>query len=594
MRDSLPTAGRGATAHEGAPFPEVDSTPNAAAVLARLAVPLAAFAAMASFAARELDRGGAAETGYLAVLATAALLAVGALAPAPAFELGLGAVLATTAVWSLPPGPSRGAVVVLLLAVCLGVAAARRLARTLPELSVAVAVPLALGLQVLLRGDLLLAPRLDLRTVVALVGLPVAAGLATASLARSHGGLALLAAAGAVLLAPGWNVAATLALVALAAGDLLSRAKSWPARAAALALLLAPIAWEPRAGLLAAAAGLALWRPRWGLLAAGVLAAASLLPIAPMAALATGSLAAWLPSLLLLPLLLPALVLPAPDRWPWIAAGLFLAVAARAVPGPAALAAPLALAALALRPAGCVAPFQRVWPGAAVLGTCLLASYPWLRASPLSAALDLVGPRALAAVLAVALALAVHGLETLAARPQASFRRVPSGLIAAGAIFLGLLLHLPAPARPLLPLENAVKLDAARPAWEIELPPQRVAGLVVDSTLENGAALPPGTTVALVRFSDRAGNATTWPLRAGEGTGEWATRRPDVARRLAAAGRRPPEGWVSWVAGGFFGQRYREAWRLAPPALFTHLRVERESGLPADVGLALFQVEVQR
>src|SRR6202035_6185861 len=124
-------------------------------------------------------------------------------------------------------------------------------------------------------------------------------------------------------------------------------------------------------------------------------------------------------------------------------------------------------------------------------------SYPWLRASPLSAALDLVGPRALAAVLAVALALAVHGLETLAARPQASFRRVPSGLIAAGAIFLGLLLHLPAPARPLLPLENAGKLDAARPAWEIELPPQRVAGLVVDSTLENGAALPPGTTVAL-------------------------------------------------------------------------------------------------
>ncbi|HEX2224359.1 MAG TPA: hypothetical protein VHN15_09150, partial [Thermoanaerobaculia bacterium] len=76
--------------------------------LPRTLIPLAALAAMGSYAVRELDPAGAAESGFLAVLSAAVLLAAAALAPRRAPELGLGAVLATTAVWALPPGPARG------------------------------------------------------------------------------------------------------------------------------------------------------------------------------------------------------------------------------------------------------------------------------------------------------------------------------------------------------------------------------------------------------------------------------------------------------------------------------------------------------
>jgi len=73
----------------------------------RLLVPLAALAAMASFAGREVDPSGAAESAYLALLAAAVLLPVGFLAPWPALELGVGSALATAAVWALPPGPGN-------------------------------------------------------------------------------------------------------------------------------------------------------------------------------------------------------------------------------------------------------------------------------------------------------------------------------------------------------------------------------------------------------------------------------------------------------------------------------------------------------
>ena len=82
---------------------------------------------MASFAAREASPAGAAESLYLAVLATAALLPVGFLSPWPAFELGLGSALATAAVWALSPGPGRGTAVAVALLATLAVAAGRGL-----------------------------------------------------------------------------------------------------------------------------------------------------------------------------------------------------------------------------------------------------------------------------------------------------------------------------------------------------------------------------------------------------------------------------------------------------------------------------------
>ena len=111
---------------EPPPIPTVNddriSFPDA---LARAAVPLAALAAMAALAQWEVDPVGRAETVYLAVLATAGLLAVSFLAPPPAWEAGMGATLAVTIVWALPPGPGRGAAVVLLLVGALAVAAGR-------------------------------------------------------------------------------------------------------------------------------------------------------------------------------------------------------------------------------------------------------------------------------------------------------------------------------------------------------------------------------------------------------------------------------------------------------------------------------------
>ncbi len=95
--------------------------------LAVAVVPLAVFAAAAAFAAHEVDRVGAAETAYLGGVAAAALAAVAALAPPPALELGLGATLAVTLLWTLPDGPGRGAALGLLLAATLTIAAVRRL-----------------------------------------------------------------------------------------------------------------------------------------------------------------------------------------------------------------------------------------------------------------------------------------------------------------------------------------------------------------------------------------------------------------------------------------------------------------------------------
>src|SRR3954451_82998 len=127
-------------------------------------------AAMAAFAGRDTLPSGTAEGLYLSVLAAAALLPVGFLAPSPAIELGLGAILVTTAVWALPPGPGRGATVVLILVATLAVAAARRLFSSPPNPpSTGVLIPLALGAQILLRGELLFAPALTMRLLVALL-----------------------------------------------------------------------------------------------------------------------------------------------------------------------------------------------------------------------------------------------------------------------------------------------------------------------------------------------------------------------------------------------------------------------------------------
>ncbi|HEX3130584.1 MAG TPA: hypothetical protein VH394_24815 [Thermoanaerobaculia bacterium] len=192
-------------------------------LLTRFLIPLAVLGAIAAFSVREVSPSAAAEGLFLGKLAAVVLLAVAVLAPAPAAELGVGATLAVTAVWSLPPGPGRGATVVLLLLATFLVSALRRLGRTLPELPLNVTIPLALGAQFLLRSELLFEP-VTPRTLVALLVLPVAGGLAlTIAARRLHGPVVLSAAAVALALGPGWNVRTTVAVLILSAATLILR-----------------------------------------------------------------------------------------------------------------------------------------------------------------------------------------------------------------------------------------------------------------------------------------------------------------------------------------------------------------------------------
>ncbi len=554
----------------------------------RILVPLAALAAMAALAAHELNPAGAAESAYLAVLAAAALLPIAFLAPWPAYEVGIGATLITAAVWALPPGPGRGAAVAALLVAALAVAAGRALLSPATGEGARLFIPLALGIQVLLRGDMFLAPPPPLRMTVALVALPVVAGVALAMLARRHGmALALIAGGTAVALAPGFNVAATMGLIALAAGDLLARRDIGPlAKGAAWIALLAPIVWAPGPGIAAAVCGLALWRPRIGL-GVAVLAAAGLAVYLHESAGGIALQAVWLV------LLVPAAVLPDRERLPAVIAAALMAGTVPPFLGAGVFAVPMALAALSLRRDAALLVPQAVWTGTALAGTALLAGYPWLREEPLPAYLSLLGlhPGPALAAAAAALLLALAGFGVWMGRGWGEpLRSARLAGLAAACVALALLAGLPRAGTALLAPEVPVVLDAGHPAWEAKVSARRVGSVVVESSLSHGATLAPGTPVAIVRLRDAAGPGADWILRAGEGTGEWAARRPDVA----SGGVKAPPPWISWVAGDFLAQRYRSLWTLERPERASLLRIERAPGVPPDLSVAVYQLEIRR
>jgi hypothetical protein len=594
------------------------AAPTGNSFLWRLGVPLAAYLALGSYAALQVAPEGAAETAALALLVAVVLLPLAALARrAP--ELGMGAALVVAAAWVLPHGPVREAVVLAALAALAVLVAARRLAATLPELPLAVALPLALTAQALMRAEVLLPPelgQLGLRLPVIVVALPAAAALATVRLARRRGaGPALVAAGTALLVGPGWNVATTLALIALAAGDLLAdRTVALRWRGVAALVLLAPVAWEPRTGALVAGAGLALAAGRWAP-AAGVLAALPFAAFFPLRAPAEALV--WLACL---PLLVPAVLAPARDRRRTALAALLLAAGAAAgAPSISALAAPLALAALATRRRGAPLAAQGAWTVALLAGAALLAGPPWLRAAPVAAVLGLLGlePGLLAALGVAAVWLLLGpGLER-ALRGRLGGGWHVGTVAAALAIALVLtvfLVRVPPPG--MAPLTNDVALTPAAPVWEAAMAPGArlsprgadansaptgaavtgdsalapVATVVLDSTLANSASLAPGRAVATVRLLDGAGRQQAWSLRAGKDTDEWAAGRPDLAAQLGA---RAPEPWLSWVVGDFLARRYRARWEPAGGMAVSRLRVERRADLPPDVVVAIHYLELR-
>ncbi|HXO42322.1 MAG TPA: hypothetical protein VN999_12785, partial [Thermoanaerobaculia bacterium] len=553
----------------------------------------------------------------------------------------------------------RGVAVMALLIATLAVAAGRRLRRMATTAKdgaaagrarLAAAVALCFGCQVLLRGELLFAPGRALRPWVALLW-------------HRRGMVpALAAAAAAAVLAPGWTVATTIAMVALAGGDSLlgkdaaaAGGRRWFGRvpasadrgeqgkagalaagetrpiekteaalvagarrslqdrarlAAGVAALLLPVAWEPRAGWAAALAGLALWRP--GLAAGVALPLAALTRGAALAGLglpgAFAAHASWregAAGLAWLVMLVPAALTAArqPRLRTLLAGAALLAFATPWLPDRTALAAPVALAALALPAAGMTAGLAAVWSAAVLFGTALLASYPWLRPDSLGDALALLGrgagPR-LAAVIGGA-ALLVTGAVELAlrrfaagpeARSPAAARDTQIAAVVAGAVLLTALVgpQVESPGMALLAGGDAVLLDRAHPSWYLDLGPRRSRGLVLQTSLIHAADLGGGTPVARVRLLGTGAPPVELQLRAGDDTGEWAARRPDVA----AAARAPaPDPWLVWVAGTFFGQRYRARLPLPRAGNFARLEIDLAAGLPPDTGLAIYQVELE-
>ncbi len=545
---------------------------------------LAAGQVWAGFQAPEI----AVETHFLGLLSAwilglAALLAPGVAAGA--------APLTVTLLWVLPlDGPVRAAVVAAVLG--LGFAAAvvvalRRLGDGTPRPAdlVGFFLPFTCGAQLLFRSDRLVEATESLSALGLLTALPLAVGLSAALLARRHGTAPALAAAMLPALpASGWSLTAALTLVALAAlGEALDREAPRRRRLGALAVALAPLGGETRAAGLAVLAGLS----PGSVFASGVAAGAGLLLalVAPLTgwgeAFAT---AAWLP------LLAPWLVFA--PRGQWLRAGLALlltVVAARAVPGSASLAAPLALAGLALPRDGARGAVAGSWLGLTATGTALLAAYPWLREAPLADLIGLAGsPSGWRSALAVLLAatLLVGVLRWAGARALPAAAPAVAGLV-------GMALVATLPPSPFALLAHDIALlDPNRPRESAELDGRVASEVVVDTHLVHAAELPAGTPVASVSVETLDGQRWTRQLRAGEDTAEWAARRPDVAVRPGF--RAPPPFRARLDASGeVFAEIYRLRWRLPAVSPLARLEVVRQADLPPATAVVFYRVELR-
>lgn len=521
----------------------------------------------------------AAEARFLARLAggvvlCAALVETGA-------SIGAGAVLVVAAAWFLPPGVERGAALAAILLALLALAAAR--VGTRRQHDFAHLLPLALGAQLLLRPQLVLeAPGAP--ALLGLLVLPTAAAAAVALLAVRQERGALLAAGTALVLGAGWQLGPTLALVALAAGSVLGDpARPRVLRGIGALVLLAPLAWQWRAGAIVAAAGAALAFPAAG-------------PILGAAAVATAWGLQLRPATEALPILALALLIVPLAPWALrgqarrLAAAALLAVAAAVgAPETAALVAPLALLAGSLE--GAAATLQASWTALLALGTAWLGAYPWRRADPLlelARGLGLAGdtrPRSAAVLALVAVACtAAAVLQRTDARRRLA---VATWLVLALGLGVAAAFHLPIDGRQLL--GSDVRLDAGSRLWHADgLGTSEVREVVVDSTLSDAALLPRGTPVGEVRLREPSGALHAWILRSGEETAEWAASRGDLVARGVAA----PPPWSSWVAGDFFGRRYRARWALPRPIAATAIEIER-ADLPAPSALTLSQVVVR-
>ncbi len=583
--------------------------------VAALAPALAAALALTAYSATQSDPSGRAESAFLTLMTVGVLAAMAGLDTRSwRPELPITAVLATAAVWIAYQGPSRGALVSVILVTGFAVGAARALSvddpgvddssadgvslndrqsRSSNRLAPGSAVSLALGLQFFLRPELMLTPVLDARTLVSLLVLPPVAGLGLSLLASRFGSArAGVAGSAAVVLAPGWTVTSTLAIVALAAATLVAdkqQPKTWRWVAVA-GLVILPV-WSLPKGLLFALGAMALLGP--------ALAGASLVAVA-LVAVAVASRRAQLPIEAIGPWLGAGLLVPAAFLAPSEGRRLFRAGAILTLAGamvsrtPDAMAAGLALAALSMPVGGTVAALQRTWSAIVLLATVLLAAYPWVRADPRGDFLALLGWHSEAPAFLMLVALVV-GLGLLLDLLRSHIPRwtPPTVPLVCLIICLALARHL-TPTTVVVNSYEPVALAAGAVAWQGSFPPQSVASLALDSHLLGGAELEPGTPVATVRLLTAAGTPfSEWTLRAGTDTAEWAASRPDLAHREGFAAPKP---WISRVSpdGGFFAHRFRTRWVSEQALEAETLEIQRDPELPPETVVSIYRLEVRR
>ena len=529
------------------------------------------------------------------------------------------ALLAVLASWVGHHQPYRGATVAVILIVGLSLALAsawrQRLLRLglpvdptdaqptespeaaeaapdYPRLGAELTVPAALAFQLLLRPDLLLLPYFEARTLVSLLALPSIAGIALAVLGeRFDARRVALAGAVTAILGPGFNVTTTCALLALAAGSLFTR-QDRPAwlRWLALAGLAALPWWLGNVGLLFALAGLSLALTS----TAGILVLISVGAIAILAPQARDRVSAFFMFIAALGLV-PSAVLTTPqERGRMRQGGLIALAAAMICLGPESMAAGLALLALSVPVRSAIFEVQRAWTTIVLLGTCVFAAYPWLRAEPRGALLRQLGlePRGtdlvLPFVLVVGLGFVLHLVRQMMPRfiPRTSW--IVLGFLAWA------LLQGPKDVTVLRTSYQAMALTSQdfllRQAFEA----QPVRGVIVDSNLVHGLKLPAGTVVADVVLRDADNRQIfSWPLKVGVHTAEWAVSRPNLEQ---STDLQIPHPWVSQVApsGTFFSHRFRGRFLVAEALQAAHVHIVRRDDLPDDVQLVLYRLELRR
>ena len=603
--------------------PPIEATPRRlrrlGAVLPAALLPLLVAALIAARRGLAGDDAGRAELGFLALFAAVAVAAlIGFELELGRLRVGPGVALALAATpWLLHQGPRRGAVLSALVVAGFVVVGCRawRLALTRApgdHRLDGVWVPAAFLVQVLTRGDLLLPPWLEPRTLVSLVLLPAVAGLSLQTLARLHGpARVLVLAAALVVVAPGWNVTSTAVALALAIGswasldrrptvDAEERAEDPPGKVGSIGLgqrwpwmlgLLALPIWDLTVGTLIAIAALVLFLGRkWSWLTLGLLvllAVTARIDRSPQEVLL-----AWVGALALVP---SAFLSPATDRWRLRSGALLALVAAWVHPSPEALMAGVAVVALATPNRGVLAGLQGVWSAAMVVGVSLLAAYPWARSEPWVDGFALLGIAAGKPQVMLPL-VAIVGLGTLLStltvgRPQT--RQIEIGVGIGLALVVAALLASTGPATVLFDDHSAVALDTGNQAWTQTLDGASMREVVVDSNLVRGVALPVGTEVARIILRDAEGaEIQRWPLRVGRDTAEWAAGRPNVAGR---PGFVAPAPWLSQVSpdGRFFSQRFRRRLGVADAIHPAEIVLERNAELPPEVVVMVYRMELR-